>query len=223
MRRAFAVLVTAVLTLIASTSAVAQTAGALALVADAFGVEVGVDVGGTPLPGVGPVPQVSVAMPPQSDPVTDVLVDVPAAPLATVALAEVTAEGDLAAGTARAEATTGEVVVVPGMLPGTGLITADGITAVANNACPARLTLDEASAGTEFVNLVVGGQPIPLSPPPNTVLEIPNVARVIVNEVLPDAEAIGATVRGLHVFTLDPLTGAVDAEVIIAEAHSAVV
>ncbi len=82
------------------------------------------------------------------------------------------------------------------------------------------------AAGTELVGLGVGSQTFSASPPPNTVITLPGIGFVIVNEQFADAQAAGhsgLTVRAVHVVVTmpgNPFGLAAGAEIIIAEAHS---
>jgi len=91
-------------------------------------------------------------------------------------------------------------------------------------------TADESGAssnddGTELVGLVVMGTPVSANPPPNTVIELPGIGFVILNEQVSDAPATGhtgLTVRAIHAFVTVPgnPAGLQEGEVIVAEAHS---
>lgn len=138
-------------------------------------------------------------------------------------VATVSAAGMLGAdGSATASAEVADVdLIVPDPITGP-IVTADVIRSVSTTTCVEQ-TLEEASAGSQFVGLSIGGQAIPADVPANTVIEVPSLARVTVKQVVPDTDAVGFTVRGLVVQTIDPLSGLLGAEVVVAEAHSAVV
>ncbi|WP_183096313.1 choice-of-anchor P family protein [Nocardioides stalactiti] len=76
------------------------------------------------------------------------------------------------------------------------------------------------SAGAEILGLVIGGEPIPVGVEPNTVIEIPGLVRIVINEQtdLPFPYN-GVAVRALHITALpgapDELDG-VDIEVGVA-------
>ena len=89
--------------------------------------------------------------------------------------------------------------------------------------------------GTQLLGLTVGGQLISATPPPNTVITIPGLVTVILNEQFCDnggsiatncstgtvAGHTGITVRAIRVILLDPAAGGLPgAEAIVAEAHS---
>jgi uncharacterized repeat protein (TIGR01451 family) len=202
-----------------------------ALVADAFGVEAKAAVAGgaLALPTVGPTPRVDLREPPdQPGPKTATAVAVPVLPgtdaTALVNAISLRADGDRTTGTATATAETGFVSLFAGQ------ITASALKAVSTTTCPNAGTAANAGTGTHFTNLVIGGNPVPIDPGPNTVIPLAQggqgIGYVIVNEIVPDSPAddsntIGWTVRALHVFTVDPVTQLVNAEVIVAEAHSA--
>ncbi|MDP8970864.1 MAG: cell wall-binding repeat-containing protein [Actinomycetota bacterium] len=199
-----------------------------ALAADAFGVEVTVDPLSIDLLQVGPLPSVRTYQPPATDPVTESVAQVGPVPdpdgglIEYVRAVTVTAGGDLAAERATATAETAAASLLG------ELVTADALKAVSTTTCedpPA--TAEEAAAraaeGSRIVNLTVGDTVIPVTPEPNQVrIQIPGVADVRVLEVLPDVDGNGWTTRALHIFTLDPVTGLVNGEIIVAEAHSSV-
>lgn len=61
------------------------------------------------------------------------------------------------------------------------------------------------TASSDIVNLVIGGKPITLSAQPNTVINVPNVVKVVVNEQT--YSSIGSQVVGLHITLLSPRSG----------------
>jgi uncharacterized repeat protein (TIGR01451 family) len=89
------------------------------------------------------------------------------------------------------------------------------------------------STFTELVGLRVGSMTFSVTPPPNTVIPIPGVATVILNEQVCDnggtlaqqcadgtqAGHSGLTVRAIHVILFDPVNGP-GGEIVVAEAHS---
>lgn len=196
-------------------------------VADAFGVKVTVSPFQQDPIRVGPMPAVNVVMPPQTDAVTDSVAEVPPVPddgalVQHVRAVKVTGDGDVAAGTATAIAETAAVSLFGGQ------ITADVLKAVSSTTCAAPGDAETASAGSQVVGLNIGGNEIPLTPEPNQVAvrlaqeDGTGLADVRVFEVVPDGQGRGWTTRMLHIFTLDPLTQAVNGEIIVGEAHSAV-
>lgn len=130
------------------------------------------------------------------------------------------AAGDLDFGIARAEARTVDLELL-GLVEGEPLVGADVIETISTTTCEGPYDdLADASDST-FVGLVIGGQEIPVDVPPNTVVEIPQIAEVVVNEVIEntDGDEFGYTVRGLRI-TLFPLQGVGDplAEIVVGEA-----
>ncbi|MDP8970749.1 MAG: DUF11 domain-containing protein, partial [Actinomycetota bacterium] len=220
-RRTSVVLAAAAALLLAPGPAQAQTP-ATSLAADAFGLKVSVSPLQLEPIRIPPTPQVSVYMPPQSDPQTDSVLELGPAPedgsvVEHVRALSVTADGDVAAGMGTATAETAAVSLLGGQ------VTADALKAVSTTVCPGPSSAAEASEGSELVNLSVGGQLVPATAEPNQVqIRIPGVADVRVFEVVPDGDGLGWTTRMLHIFTLDPVTGVVNGEIIVAEAHSTV-
>jgi uncharacterized repeat protein (TIGR01451 family) len=198
---------------------------AAALAADAFGLEVTVEGAQSALlgAGVGPIPAVDVTMPPQREEQVAQLAELGPIPgdgalVGHVRGVEVRAGGELDDGVARASAETTSISLLG------GAITADGIAAVAHATCPDQGTAEDASAGSTFTNLSIGGQAVDATPPPNTRIRLASggqgIAEVVIRAAVPDTQGPGWTVRGLHVFVLDPLTQLVNAEIIVAEAHA---
>ncbi|MEX2557216.1 MAG: choice-of-anchor P family protein [Actinomycetota bacterium] len=86
--------------------------------------------------------------------------------------------------------------------------------------------------GTQLVGLVIAGTPINVTPPPNTVIELPGIGFVILNEQLCDGTAAlpscsGTTSSGLTVRSIRVVITAAEAlieglgiEIIVAEAHA---
>lgn len=197
------------------------------LVADAFGVKVTVSPLGQDPIRVGPLPAVNVVMPPQTEAATDSVAEVPPVPddgalVQHVRAVKVSGDGDVAAGTATATAETAAVSLFGGQ------VTADVLKAVSNSTCAAPGDAASASAGSQVVGLNLGGNEIPITPEPNQVQvrlaqeDGTGLADVRVFSVVPDGDGQGWTTRMLHIFTLDPVTQAVNGEIIIGEAHSAV-
>ncbi|HVM13353.1 MAG TPA: choice-of-anchor P family protein [Egibacteraceae bacterium] len=130
------------------------------------------------------------------------------------------AAGDLDFGIAHAEARTVDLELL-GLVGGQPLVGADVIHTVSTITCEGPYDdLADASDST-FAGLVIGGQEIPVQVPPNTRVEIPSVADVVVNEVIPhtDDDTFGYTVRGLRITLLQPtdLQGAPLTEIIVGE------
>lgn len=99
---------------------------------------------------------------------------------------------------------------------GVPTITADVIKAQANSDC----TKAPNGAGSVFQNVKIAGQTVLPDPAPNTVISIPGVATVIVNEQHPTADGRGIVVNGLHVIGASPL---LRGDLIISHAVSGVV
>jgi hypothetical protein len=88
---------------------------------------------------------------------------------------------------------------------------------------------------TKLLGVTVGGTTIPANPPPNTVLDLPGIGFVILNEQFCDNSAslvggctdgtghAGLTVRGIHVVVTvpdNPSGARPGTEIIVAESHS---
>jgi hypothetical protein len=104
-----------------------------------------------------------------------------------------------------------------------GLITADGVVAVATSTTGGGFTGSDA-AGSSIANLVVNGVAVS-DPTPNTQLSLPGVGYVVLNEQISTGDGVttsGITVNMIHVVLLDPLTGAKTGEIIVGSASSAV-
>ena len=80
--------------------------------------------------------------------------------------------------------------------------------------------------GTQLVGLVVGSQTFSSTPPPNTVINLPGIGFVILNEQFsdgPETGHSGLTVRAIHMVVTvpdNPFGLTAGAEIIVAEAHS---
>jgi len=112
-------------------------------------------------------------------------------------------------------------------------IGADAVRSEASSTADA-LGASSSDAGTTFLNLVIGGTPIGGVAPANTLIEVPGVGFVILNEQFctsptgglapscADPMATGLTVRAIRlVITADIIGGPPPgAELIVAEAHS---
>jgi len=195
--------------------------------ADAFGLKVTVSPFQQDPIRVGPTPKVNVFMPPQQEAASDQVADAGPVPddgalVQHVRAVKVTGDGNVAKGTATATAETAAVSLFAGQ------VTADVLKAVSTTTCAAPGDAASASAGSQVVGLNLGGNAIPLTPEPNEVTvrlaqeDGTGLADIRVYEVVPDGEGRGWTTRMLHIFTLDPLTQAVNGEIIVGEAHSAV-
>ena len=89
------------------------------------------------------------------------------------------------------------------------------------------------AAGTKLVGLVVGGTPFDVTPPPNTVITLPGIGVVILNEQVCDSGAAlpsctgsahsGLTVRAVRLVITNPVlasTLGIGIQVIVAQAHA---
>ena len=217
-------LAVAALVLAPASPAVAQTAPAGGF-ADASGIIVDLTVlTAVPLPGViGNTPidpntfaNASQSCPPQvAEPVTETLLDVPAAPAATAQTVTAMAGANCsAAPVSVASAQTEDLAaLINADVP---TITADVIRAQANSDC---VTAPNGE-GSIFAGLTIAGQAIPADVPPNTRIDIPGLATVIVNEQNPTASGRGIVVNGLHIIGASPL---LRGDLIISHAVSGVV
>ena len=80
-----------------------------------------------------------------------------------------------------------------------GLITAGNLTAAATETAVNK-TVTASAAGSTFGNLVIAGVPVPLSVPANTVVPLPLLGQVVVNEQTVPVNGHGTTVvNGLHI------------------------
>jgi len=103
-----------------------------------------------------------------------------------------------------------------------GLITADGVVAVASSWIGGATGSD--AEGSSLANLVVNGASVS-DPAPNTRMDLPGVGYVILNEQIRSGDGVttsGITVNMIHVVLLDALTGAQTGEIIVGSASSAV-
>jgi subtilisin family serine protease len=118
----------------------------------------------------------------------------------------------LAPGTSVATASVDEVRIG---IPGLPVIEVENATAQATSTCAG----DGSATGTTEMTLRVGGEVIEIGTEPNAVVELPGVARIVVNEQVADPDADhGLTVNALH---LTALEGGV-ADVVVASATSGV-
>ena len=121
------------------------------------------------------------------------------------------------------------------VLPGpTGCIVSTTVIRSQSNSAADATAASSNDGGTTFAGVSVLGVPVNVAPPPNTVLELPGIGYVVLNEQFCDNGAAlsgcsdgnghaGLTVRAIHVVVTVPgnPTGlAPGSEVIVAEAHS---
>ena len=188
--------------------AAAQTAPAGGF-ADAKGIVVDLTVlTAVPVPGaLGNTPldpntfaTASQSCPPQvPEPATDELLNVDASPAASANTVNTIAGARCDAPAAVASAQTeGLALLFNAEVP---TITADVIRAQANSDCETAPN----GEGSLFAGLTIAGQAIPADVPPNTRIDIPGVATVIVNEQHPSASGRGIVVNGLHIIGASPL------------------
>ncbi|HEV7730723.1 MAG TPA: choice-of-anchor P family protein [Candidatus Binatia bacterium] len=101
-----------------------------------------------------------------------------------------------------------------------GLVTADLLVAHASSTGNG-VAASSSAAGSTFVNLFIAGLPIALNPPPNTVIPIPGVGAVILNEQVTGGNGTSSsslTVNMIHVV----LNGLLDGDVTVGSATSEV-
>ncbi len=158
----------------------------------------------------------SQSCPPQvAKPATDELLNVPADPVVTANTINTMAGANCAAPSAVASAQTVGVTALSAAVAG-GLVTADVIRAQANSDC---VTAPNAK-GSLFQNLKVNGTTVLPDVAPNTVIEVPGVAKVIINEQHPTADGRGIVVNGVHVIGESPV---LRGDLVISHAVSGVV
>jgi cysteine-rich repeat protein len=144
------------------------------------------------------------------------LLEIDFAPTLTTSTATVMTSGT--AGISTATATSSATVEQLSAL--SGLITADALTAVSSSTCNG-MTASSNATGSSLANLVVDGLVFPVLPPPNTMLIIPSVAIVTVNEQVFAGDGVDTsalTVNLVHVVLRPPVAG----ELIVASAQSGV-
>lgn len=103
-----------------------------------------------------------------------------------------------------------------------GAITATLVRSVATSTSNGT-TATSSSAGTTFTNLVIAGNPVAANPAANTVIAIPGVGSVIVNEQIPTGNGTmttGLTVNALHVTVTTAGLLPVGADIVVASARS---
>ena len=106
-----------------------------------------------------------------------------------------------------------------------GLITAGTLTAVANETAVNKV-VTASTAGSTFGNLMIAGVPIPLTVPANTIVQLPLLGQVVVNEQTVPAHGSGPTVvNGLHVTITAPnaLGAPVGTDIVLAHATATAV
>lgn len=86
---------------------------------------------------------------------------------------------------------------VEGLVLLAGLVTADVAQAVSSSTCDGA-TANSTDVNTVFVNLVVNGMPIAGTPPPNTVIAVPGVATITLNEQIPGGNGTTTSSRTIN-------------------------
>ena len=104
-----------------------------------------------------------------------------------------------------------------------GLVTAKAVVAIASSASNGA-SASSSHAGSTIVDLVVNGVSMGVAEPaPNTVIDVPGVGSVILNEQMPSGDGIqssGLTVNMIHVVLKDALTGASTGDIVVGSAAS---
>ena len=104
-----------------------------------------------------------------------------------------------------------------------GVIKADQVLAVASSVSNGGKASSNA-AGSQILGLVINGVAMgDLTPAPNTIIGLPGVGDVILNEQVPAGDGVTATglqVNMIHVVQKDPLTGGKAADIIVGSAAS---
>lgn len=179
---------------------------------EAFGVSI--DAAGV---AVGPTPHV--VLPPDGGMVRDQILRIAVPDVATSATLEVLTTGSIGPGTASAQssATVEEVNLL------NGLVTARLVVAMSSSTADgARAT--STGEGSTLIGLSINGSsPADVTPAPNTrISPVPGVS-VILNEQIAAGDGVrtsALTVNMIHVVLQDPLTGAIQGNIIVASAHS---
>lgn len=104
-----------------------------------------------------------------------------------------------------------------------GLIAAKAVLALATSYANGTTAASE-SDGSTLLSLVIAGVSYTDGPlAPNTRIELPGVGYVVLNEQISSGDGVhstGLTVNLIHVYLLDPLTGASAGEIVVATATS---
>jgi hypothetical protein len=104
-----------------------------------------------------------------------------------------------------------------------GLIRAKAVLALATSSANGTRASSE-SAGSTLLSLVVAGVPYADgAPAPNTRVPLPGVGYVVLNERRPSGDGVhtsSLTVRMIHVYLVDPLTGLSLGEIVVCAATS---
>jgi hypothetical protein len=100
-----------------------------------------------------------------------------------------------------------------------GLVTADLVVARSTSTGNGT-TASSDSTGSQFVNLVVAGVPIVIFPAPNTVISVPGIATVYLNEQIPGGNGTSTSSLTVNMIRVVLLNGA--GEAVVSSAHSEV-
>ena len=104
-----------------------------------------------------------------------------------------------------------------------GLIAAKAVLALTTSYANGTSATAE-SDGSTLLDLVIAGVPYADgAPPPNARIELPGVGYVVLNEQISSGDGVhsaGLTVNMIHVYLVDPLTGASVGEIVVAAATS---
>lgn len=102
-----------------------------------------------------------------------------------------------------------------------GLSLLGGLLDVARLSSSCSATAAGAAGSSLVEGLTVGGTAVPAAPAPNTVVEIPGVARAVLNEQVADSGAgrSGLTVRAAHLEVVPGQGGPALVDVVVAESH----
>jgi hypothetical protein len=104
-----------------------------------------------------------------------------------------------------------------------GLIAAKAVAALATSYANGTTAQSE-SDGSTLLNLVIAGVSYTDgAPAANTHVELPGVGYIVLNEQISSGDGVhstGLTVNMIHVYLVDPLTGASSGEIVVATATS---
>ncbi len=200
-----------------------ETSSGFQFVADAYGTQATlgnvVVAGKTAVSSLGAC---GIVQPPVHDENTVLSAD--ATPLFTTGVINTTADGTvLVDGTLQAMATADvhDASLLIAQLG--GVITADEVKAVSTTTHD-NSGFHTSAEGSTFVNLVVGGVPIIVNPPPNTEIDLPGFGHVVLNEQITRVRSTSAsfTVNMIHVFITEAnvLNIPIGTQIIVSHASS---
>lgn len=178
---------------------------------EAFGVSInaaGVTVGPTP----------HVVLPPSGGMVRDELLRIAVPDLVTSATLEVVTTGSIGANTASAQSSA--TVEALDLL--NGLVKAELVVAMSSSTADGARATSSAEGSTLIGLSINGSSPADVTPAPNTRISLPGVT-VILNEQIFSGDGVrtsALTVNMIRVELQDPLTGAIQGNIIVASAHS---